>query len=109
LQFATGNGTPAERAGCCHRCNHGHHHGDHTGGALADVYAVQAALPPRFRNAPGAAWVANVAQINRFRQLDTAGGSSFWTNLGKGQPETLIGAPDLRVDDDGLHRCHWRP
>lgn len=61
--------------------------------AIGDVYAVQAALPPRFRNAPGAAWVANVSQINRFRQLDTAGGSSFWTNLGKGQPETLLGAP----------------
>jgi HK97 family phage major capsid protein len=61
--------------------------------ALGDVYAVQAALPPRFRNAPGAAWVANVAIINKIRQLDTAGGSSFWTNLGKGQPETLLGAP----------------
>jgi HK97 family phage major capsid protein len=61
--------------------------------ALGDVYATQAALPPRFRNAPGAAWVANVAIINKVRQLDTAGGSSFWTNLGKGQPETLLGAP----------------
>lgn len=61
--------------------------------AQADIYAVQAALPPRFRNAPGAAWVANVSQINRVRQLDTAGGASFWTNLGKGQPETLLGAP----------------
>src|SRR5260221_450903 len=61
--------------------------------ALADLHATQAALPPRFRNAPGAAWVANVAIINKIRQLDTAGGSSFWTNLGKGQPETLLGAP----------------
>ena len=61
--------------------------------AVGDVYAVQGALPPRFRNAPGAAWVANVANINAFRQLDTAGGASFWTNLGKGQPETLLGAP----------------
>jgi len=61
--------------------------------ALGDIYAVQAALPARFRNAPGAAWVANVAIINKIRQLDTAGGSSFWTNLGKGQPETLLGAP----------------
>jgi len=34
-----------------------------------------------------------VAIINKFRQLDTAGGASFWTNLGKGQPETLLGAP----------------
>jgi HK97 family phage major capsid protein len=61
--------------------------------ALADVYAVQAALPPRFRNAPGCAWAANVSIINKIRQLDTAGGASFWTNLGKGQPETLLGAP----------------
>jgi HK97 family phage major capsid protein len=61
--------------------------------ALADIYAVQAALPARFRNSPNAAWCANVAIINKIRQLDTAGGSSFWTNLGKGQPETLLGAP----------------
>ena len=61
--------------------------------SVADIYALQAALPPRFRNAPGAAWAANVAIINKIRQLDTAGGSSFWTNLGKGQPETLLGAP----------------
>jgi HK97 family phage major capsid protein len=61
--------------------------------AVGDIYAVQGAVPPRFRNAPGCAWVANVAIINKFRQLDTAGGASFWTNLGKGQPETLLGAP----------------
>lgn len=61
--------------------------------AIGDVYNTQGALPPRFRNAPGCAWVANVAIINKFRQLDTAGGASFWTNLGKGQPETLLGAP----------------
>lgn len=61
--------------------------------AVGDVYATQGALPPRFRNAPGCAWAANVAIINSFRQLDTAGGASFWTNLGKGQPETLLGAP----------------
>jgi HK97 family phage major capsid protein len=61
--------------------------------AIGDIYNTQAALPPRFRNAPGAAWAANVSIINKFRQLDTAGGASFWTNLGKGQPETLLGAP----------------
>jgi HK97 family phage major capsid protein len=61
--------------------------------AIGDIYAVQGALPARFRNAPGASWAANVSVINKFRQLDTAGGASFWTNLGKGQPETLLGAP----------------
>ena len=61
--------------------------------ALGDIYGTQAALPARFRNSPKAAWAANVAIINKIRQLDTAGGASFWTNLGKGQPETLLGAP----------------
>ena len=92
-QFTSGNGTPPNTQGIV------------TGAttvvttattlviAVGDVYGVQAALPPRFRNAPGCSWVANVAIINKFRQLDTAGGASFWTNLGKGQPETLLGAP----------------
>jgi HK97 family phage major capsid protein len=60
---------------------------------LADVYNLHASLPPRFRNSPNCAWVANVAQINRTRALDTAGGASFWTNLGKDQPEQLMGKP----------------
>jgi len=92
-QLATGNGTPPNVTGVITAATTVITTATTLVVALADVYAVQAALPPRFRNAPGAAWVANVAQINRFRQLDTAGGSSFWTNLGKGQPETLIGAP----------------
>jgi len=58
---------------------------------VADVYALHAALPPRFRNSSQAAFVGNVAQINRTRQLDTAGGASFWTNLGKDAPEQLLG------------------
>ena len=60
---------------------------------LADVYTLHAALPPRFRNSPSCAWVANVSQINRTRALDTAGGASFWTNLGKDAPEQLLGKP----------------
>ena len=58
---------------------------------IGDVYALHGALPPRFRNSQNAAFVANVAQINRTRQLDTAGGASFWTNLGKDSPEQLLG------------------
>lgn len=61
--------------------------------AIGDIYATHGALPPRFRNAPGCSWVMNVTYINKARQFDTAGGASFWTNLGKGQPETLLGAP----------------
>jgi HK97 family phage major capsid protein len=92
-QFATGNGTPPNVQGVVPAATTVITTATTLVVAVADVYAVQGALPPRFRNSPGAAWVANVAQINRFRQLDTAGGSSFWTNLGKGQPETLLGAP----------------
>jgi HK97 family phage major capsid protein len=57
--------------------------------AVADVFGIQAALPARFRR--NASWVASISAINRFRQLDTAGGSSYWTNLGQGQPERLLG------------------
>lgn len=61
--------------------------------AVGDVYATQAALPPRFRNAAGAAWLANLAYINKTRAFDTAGGSSFWANLGQDSPEVLLGRP----------------
>ena len=62
--------------------------------AVADVYAVQQALPPRFRGGTARnAWVANQAIINKTRQFDTAGGSSFWANLGMSRPEQLLGAP----------------
>lgn len=60
---------------------------------VGDVYGTQQALPARFRNSSSTAWVMNVATINKSRQFDTAGGASFWTNLGKGQPETLLGSP----------------
>jgi len=56
-----------------------------------DVYKVANALPPRYR--PGSSWVAELTTINSTRQFDTSGGSSFWANLGMGQPEQLLGRP----------------
>ncbi|SRR6266567_3774897 len=94
-QFATGNGTPPNTQGVVSAATTVITTATTLVIAIGDVYATQGALPPRFRNAPKCSWVANVAIINAFRQLDTAGGSSFWTNLGKGQPETLLGAPIL--------------
>lgn len=62
--------------------------------AIADIYALQAAIPPRFRlNGESLACIMNVSTINKTRQFDTAGGSSYWTNLGAGQPERVIGLP----------------
>ncbi len=57
--------------------------------AVGDLFGVQAALPARFRGR--ASWLAGISAINRARQLDTAGGSSYWTNLGDGSPEKLLG------------------
>jgi HK97 family phage major capsid protein len=92
-QFATGSGTPPNTQGAVTAATTVVTTGTTLVIAVSDVYNVQGALPARFRNSPNCAWVANVAIINAFRQLDTAGGASFWTNLGKGQPETLLGAP----------------
>jgi HK97 family phage major capsid protein len=92
-QFATGNGTPPNTQGVVSAATTVVTTATTLVIAVGDVYATQGALPARFRNSPKCAWVANVAIINAFRQLDTAGGASFWTNLGKGQPETLLGAP----------------
>lgn len=71
--------------------------------AVADVYSVYNALPPRFK--PRAQWVANEAIYNLIRQFDTAGGASlFIDNLqlgtgGEGVPRPgnlnarLLGRP----------------
>ena len=37
--------------------------------------------------------MSSLFYINRTRQFDTAGGSSFWANLGQGTPEQLLGEP----------------
>jgi HK97 family phage major capsid protein len=58
--------------------------------SIADVYALQQALPPRSRLGKTPAVVANVAIINKIRQMDTAGGSSYFTNLGQGAPPEVL-------------------
>lgn len=58
---------------------------------VGDVYAVKAALPPRFRS--NAAWMANDSIYDRVRQFDTQGGANLWAYIGEGRPDTLIGKP----------------
>lgn len=88
--FATGTGT-GQPKGIITAATTVYTTADTTGHtiAVADVYGIQSALPARFRR--NASWVSSITAINRFRQLDTAGGSSYWTNLGQGQPERLLG------------------
>ena len=60
--------------------------------AVGDVYATQQNLPARWRRG-SAAWLSSLNYINKTRQFDTAGGSSFWANLGEDTPERLLGKP----------------
>jgi HK97 family phage major capsid protein len=56
---------------------------------LADVYAVDNALPSRYR--ANASWVANIAVLNRIRRFGegSTGNSGFWTDLGPSFPSQL--------------------
>jgi HK97 family phage major capsid protein len=65
--------------------------------AVADVYALEQAVPPRFR--PQASWVANRAYYNRIRQFDTAGGASLWVQLAEGLSNTPNGNVGQRLLD----------
>lgn len=71
--------------------------------ALADVYALQGALPARYRAMPSTAWMANTLIYNRIRQFDTAGGSALWAQLGDGTPERLLNKTVIESEDmDGV-------
>jgi len=59
--------------------------------ALEDLYALEEALPPRFRSR--ARFVANRAIFNKVRQFDTAGGAALWVRLADGLPPELVGYP----------------
>jgi HK97 family phage major capsid protein len=48
----------------------------------ANLYALEAALPPRFR--PNEVFVANRAIYNVVRGIDTAGGAALWLYLSQG-------------------------
>jgi len=50
--------------------------------ALADVYSLEQALPPRFR--PRARVLGNRAIYNLVRQFDTGGGGGLWMQLPQG-------------------------
>lgn len=65
--------------------------GTFTTASRADVDAVLEAVPPRHRSM--SSWIANYSTYGIIRRMDTAGGSSFWANLGGGQPQQLLGQP----------------
>jgi HK97 family phage major capsid protein len=64
--------------------------------ALADVYALQGALPARYRGT--ASWLANNLWYNLLRQFDTAGGAGLWTSVGFDRPANIMGRPILEAE-----------
>lgn len=60
--------------------------------AVADTYSLHQALPARARLGKSPAFVMSVNLLNKTRQFDTAGGSSYWVTLGDGAPPKLLGA-----------------
>lgn len=64
--------------------------------ALADVYAIQGALPARYRR--NASWLANNLIYSKIRQFDTSGGGGFWANLNDGRPPQLLGRSAIEAE-----------
>ena len=60
--------------------------------ALADVYALDSALPARY--AANASWLAHRATYNAMRRFDTNGGAALWGYLAEGRKADLLGRPD---------------
>ena len=59
--------------------------------AVANLYALQQSLAPRWR--PNATFVAENSIYNLVRQFDTAGGANLWTQLQFDRPPSLLGKP----------------
>lgn len=61
--------------------------------AAADLYALKAALPARWR--ARAAWLANENILDKTRQFATGSGpqSAFWADFGDDTPPRLLGKP----------------
>lgn len=79
ISFATGTGTAPQAQGVLTGATTVVTSAGTAAFAVADVYAVEQALGPRFR--PRARWVANRATYNLVRQFDTTGGSNMWLDM----------------------------
>ncbi|MGW3166977.1 phage major capsid protein [Streptomyces sp. NPDC001142] len=64
--------------------------------AAADVYAMDGALPARYR--ANASWLANRNIYNLVRQFDTQGGADLWERIGADVPPQLLGRPALEAE-----------
>lgn len=79
--FASGNGTPPNPFGVLTGATGTTAASSGLTIAAANLYALEAALAPRYR--PRAQFVANRAMYNIIRGLDTAGGAQLWVRIGE--------------------------
>ncbi len=79
--FASGNGTPPNPFGVLTGATGTTPASTGLTVTAANLYALEAALAPRFR--PRAQFVANRAIYNIIRALDTAGGAQLWLRIGE--------------------------
>ncbi|GHG09733.1 phage major capsid protein [Streptomyces hydrogenans] len=63
--------------------------------AEGDVYALQDALPPRFRG--NAVFMGNNTVYTKVRQFAAADGHDLWERIGNGRPAELLGRPALEA------------
>jgi HK97 family phage major capsid protein len=76
--FTTGSGTPPAAQGIVTGATTTVTAGGTAAFSVADVYALEQALPPRFR--ARASFVGNRFVYNKVRQFDTQGGASLWVD-----------------------------
>jgi HK97 family phage major capsid protein len=65
--------------------------------ALGDVYALDDALPARYR--ANGSFMGARPTYNDIRQFDSAGGSGLWARVGEGQPAQLLGQNAYEAED----------
>lgn len=65
--------------------------------ALADLYALDGALPAEYR--ADASYVANRGIYNLVRQFDTQGGANLWERIGADVPGLLLGRPAYEAEN----------
>lgn len=59
--------------------------------AVGDLYALEEALPSRFRS--GGSWLGSKMIYNDVRQFGVSDGHALWERIGAGQPAELLGYP----------------
>lgn len=75
--------------------------------AIADVYALEEALPPRWRT--DGRFLANRAIYNKIRQFDTAGGAGLWRYIGESLDPAGVGVPNAQAPSGNAGRLLGYP